>query len=111
MIRRPPRSTRTDTLFPYTTLFRTVLAVKRDVPVHGVRAKLLVDQADGFGGLQHRLSLDFRDRDEPGRNFWRDRWRLASGSAPHQVRARRHVSDCGRPVGHAWAGEIGRAHV
>src|SRR3546814_20074758 len=23
MIRRPPRSTRTDTLFPYTTLFRT----------------------------------------------------------------------------------------
>src|SRR3546814_15465991 len=25
MIRRPPRSTRTDTLFPYTTLFRTVL--------------------------------------------------------------------------------------
>src|SRR3546814_2865469 len=26
MIRRPPRSTRTDTLFPYTTLFRSVLA-------------------------------------------------------------------------------------
>src|SRR3546814_7903454 len=25
MIRRPPRSTRTDTLFPYTTLFRTAL--------------------------------------------------------------------------------------
>src|SRR3546814_10623118 len=25
MIRRPPRSTRTDTLFPYTTLFRSVL--------------------------------------------------------------------------------------
>src|SRR3546814_15020065 len=32
MIRRPPRSTRTDTLFPYTTLFRSsgeVLAVVR----------------------------------------------------------------------------------
>src|SRR3546814_2290057 len=32
MIRRPPRSTRTDTLFPYTTLFRSpgrVLAVPR----------------------------------------------------------------------------------
>src|SRR3546814_14328874 len=28
MIRRPPRSTRTDTLFPYTTLFRS------DVPLH-----------------------------------------------------------------------------
>src|SRR3546814_1925468 len=26
MIRRPPRSTRTDTLFPYTTLFRSSLA-------------------------------------------------------------------------------------
>src|SRR3546814_15237027 len=25
MIRRPPRSTRTDTLFPYTTLFRSTL--------------------------------------------------------------------------------------
>src|SRR3546814_8423962 len=27
MIRRPPRSTRTDTLFPYTTLFRSALLV------------------------------------------------------------------------------------
>src|SRR3546814_7681179 len=27
MIRRPPRSTRTDTLFPYTTLFRSAFAV------------------------------------------------------------------------------------
>src|SRR3546814_7577078 len=27
MIRRPPRSTRTDTLFPYTTLFRSALDV------------------------------------------------------------------------------------
>src|SRR3546814_18450130 len=26
MIRRPPRSTRTDTLFPYTTLFRSIVA-------------------------------------------------------------------------------------
>src|SRR3546814_14466972 len=30
MIRLPPRSTRTDTLFPYTTLFRSHLAVRRD---------------------------------------------------------------------------------
>src|SRR3546814_4055103 len=27
MIRRPPRSTRTDTLFPYTTLFRSLLTL------------------------------------------------------------------------------------
>src|SRR3546814_15787892 len=32
MIRRPPRSTRTDTLFPYTTLFRSELtAVLKDM--------------------------------------------------------------------------------
>src|SRR3546814_6874909 len=35
MIRRPPRSTRTDTLFPYTTLFRSIDAVLND----GVAAK------------------------------------------------------------------------
>src|SRR3546814_15410739 len=29
MIRRPPRSTRTDTLFPYTTLFRSMLSNPR----------------------------------------------------------------------------------
>src|SRR3546814_8854521 len=34
MIRRPPRSTRTDTLFPYTTLFRSFLkAAVTDTPV------------------------------------------------------------------------------
>src|SRR3546814_20227776 len=30
MIRRPPRSTRTDTLFPYTTLFRSFHVADRD---------------------------------------------------------------------------------
>src|SRR3546814_1094131 len=29
MIRRPPRSTRTDTLFPYTTLFRSQMTFER----------------------------------------------------------------------------------
>src|SRR3546814_1582841 len=29
MIRRPPRSTRTDTLFPYTTLFRSVQRIPK----------------------------------------------------------------------------------
>src|SRR3546814_10826963 len=36
MIRRPPRSTRTDTLFPYTTLFRSRLAADRATRVNGV---------------------------------------------------------------------------
>src|SRR3546814_8166120 len=52
MIRRPPRSTRTDTLFPYTTLFRSVAHHEQPVaaaavavcvvarPLHGVRAIL-----------------------------------------------------------------------
>src|SRR3546814_14203393 len=31
MIRRPPRSTRTDTLFPYTTLFRSYLLADIDI--------------------------------------------------------------------------------
>src|SRR3546814_3167416 len=35
MIRRPPRSTRTDTLFPYTTLFRS--RRKRHEEVHSAR--------------------------------------------------------------------------
>src|SRR3546814_12455086 len=35
MIRRPPRSTRTDTLFPYTTLFRSPAHVDRDVEFLG----------------------------------------------------------------------------
>src|SRR3546814_6535768 len=37
MIRRPPRSTRTDTLFPYTTLFRSHrLVVRHPVPERGL---------------------------------------------------------------------------
>src|SRR3546814_3911759 len=33
MIRRPPRSTRTDTLFPYTTLFRSRKRLAKDAPI------------------------------------------------------------------------------
>src|SRR3546814_8108272 len=49
MIRRPPRSTRTDTLFPYTTLFRSnrpkgFLTYATTNELDGVRA---------FGTLQH----------------------------------------------------------
>src|SRR3546814_7174832 len=64
MIRRPPRSTRTDTLFPYTTLFRSrvqPLVQPQPLPVHHrVRA---VDRAAGVRGLvfvvqRHPLALD-----------------------------------------------------
>src|SRR3546814_4213125 len=37
MIRRPPRSTRTDTLFPYTTLFRSHAIDRRDRDHHRKR--------------------------------------------------------------------------
>src|SRR3546814_19527447 len=35
MTRRPPRSTRTDTLFPYTTLFRSKAPITLDLHVEG----------------------------------------------------------------------------
>src|SRR3546814_17322522 len=72
MIRRPPRSTRTDTLFPYTTLFRS--GVERAAQsCGGVRARRrrcgeaveqgatvvvehFVAQADAVGG-EHRAQL------------------------------------------------------
>src|SRR3546814_5466482 len=38
MIRRPPRSTRTDTLFPYTTLFRSITSPRACAPCLGERA-------------------------------------------------------------------------
>src|SRR3546814_3148933 len=37
MIRRPPRSTRTDTLFPYTTLFRSQAGSQTDAARSGQR--------------------------------------------------------------------------
>src|SRR3546814_5092115 len=45
MIRRPPRSTRTDTLFPYTTLFRSVPGSVITVTRQGSRPMLVEVQA------------------------------------------------------------------
>src|SRR3546814_14866896 len=56
MIRRPTRSTRTDTLFPYTTLFRRVLFRSRDIGLRDLerprRAVALGDRGVhlGLGG-------------------------------------------------------------
>src|SRR3546814_18034789 len=56
MIRRPPRSTRTDTLFPYTTLFRSETSMNRaaeqavpaaaDIFADTVRAMTVKDALD-----------------------------------------------------------------
>src|SRR3546814_3592450 len=48
MRRRPPRSTRTDTLFPYTTLFRSIRCqrrrgLKQNGSVRGEKAQTYVD--------------------------------------------------------------------
>src|SRR3546814_7326956 len=43
MIRRPPRSTRTDTLFPYTTLFRSAAPSNRDYEGGFATALMLKD--------------------------------------------------------------------
>src|SRR3546814_2125264 len=53
MIRRPPRSTRTDTLFPYTTLFRSLLEVRdfAALPGRGVRGRI-GDSALHLGNLR-----------------------------------------------------------
>src|SRR3546814_17819870 len=48
MIRRPPRSTRTDTLFPYTTLFRSTVIAAQVSSQHKVPFGLKEAQ---FGGI------------------------------------------------------------
>src|SRR3546814_18748408 len=56
MIRRPPRSTRTDTLFPYTTLFRTPDAVAmKCVNIDSLDPKV---RARGRSGLSNASALD-----------------------------------------------------
>src|SRR3546814_18195480 len=47
MIRRPPRSTRTDTLFPYTTLFRSIVA-KIPAPKGDAAAPLVAMLVDSW---------------------------------------------------------------
>src|SRR3546814_16827927 len=53
MIRRPPRSTRTDTLFPYTTLFRSpISALVRGVIGVGVEDRRC--DGGGRGRVEHQ---------------------------------------------------------
>src|SRR3546814_10316344 len=56
MIRRPPRSTRTDTLFPYTTLFRSAEGAAAPAPGRDGDAASRRDQpsAGGDGAARRR---------------------------------------------------------
>src|SRR3546814_14685329 len=56
MIRRPPRSTRTDTLFPYTTLFRSGVRILRDP-----RERIIV----GNEAIEHSAMVLEKDGLEP----------------------------------------------
>src|SRR3546814_19668076 len=59
MIRRPPRSTRTDTLFPYTTLFRSL---SEDMPpdFHRRGELLVLDRKRFVGADEAADTLDLR---------------------------------------------------
>src|SRR3546814_15006272 len=89
MIRRPPRSTRTDTLFPYTTLFRSRPGVRYCFRIG--------DQTD-----RHR-------RRRPLCPVRRIRWPATTGvmAAAEPDRPRRPAhAPAGRPVAHAVAGVL-----
>src|SRR3546814_7731431 len=73
MRRRPPRATRTDTLFPYTTLFRS-LAERREVDLHDrpadpldrpriERRGVLIAEELAIGGIQNADSQSMRSEE------------------------------------------------
>src|SRR3546814_4260270 len=64
MIRLPPRSTRTDTLFPYTTLFRS-RGNRASAPLSRHRANALSRPAPGRGGDARRAQKRLRAGADP----------------------------------------------
>src|SRR3546814_8492995 len=122
MIRLPPRSTRTDTLFPYTTLFRSIeveeerllkrrgIGVIGRIPGEGARLPLaLAEQRIGVGGLaRRRLVHGAKDQDVAAE---------AGGDRPDRVEHRailaRHLAAAGIPADlePQRVLQIGRAHV
>src|SRR3546814_9023368 len=134
MIRRPPRSTRTDTLFPYTTRFRSLglgvvtVHVGDEVDRDLLRARLLALTVVGAGteellhGVDHggdplvALGLALREQVEVVGLGGGEELRGtvgAGGDAGTAADARRGVHGrVGRLLGHGdEVGEIGRAHV
>src|SRR3546814_9520987 len=94
MIRRPPRSTRTDTLFPYTTLFRAAPGGRFVQLVSVLLARIQPDRARGVRAVQLPVQLIQRFRTtelEPGAS----RARFFPG--PEGSRARLRRRGPGRP--------------
>src|SRR3546814_2679685 len=92
MIRRPPRSTRTDTLFPYTTLFRSELAPGQQRPGRGGVEQRLHEQPAPGGAVArqavalpaHRGQQQQRGQRDP-QGDQRDRRQVGEGDADQQV--------------------------
>src|SRR3546814_6343482 len=84
MIRLPPRSTRTDTLFPYTTLFRSRLVASRRVLTHGL-----------ISPTQGRQNLENMERQvaELKVSAWKGYTGELLGSTPPQTRSEEHTSE------------------
>src|SRR3546814_19060928 len=79
MIRRPPRSTRTDTLFPYTTLFRSKASVSSQAaPIESLFIRFPVVVPVG----QNAMDLDLSPCPSQGRRMTTNdniEWRISDG--------------------------------
>src|SRR3546814_11420945 len=84
MIRRPPRSTRTDTLFPYTTLFRSQLGIAEH------RARRVEDRHAAFGGYV-RCGSGLVDNGLRTNVFWRFGVQRESNLSDHSRSEERRV--------------------
>src|SRR3546814_9559708 len=92
MRRRPPRSTRTDTLFPYTTLFRSVHAQLGAADRHGVAAGTGTDDDDVESLFAHYTYLQ-KIRMAAGRTGRRRQRSASARAARRQVRSEEHTSE------------------
>src|SRR3546814_3285364 len=71
MSRRPPRSTRTDTLFPYTTLFRSSLAEEQDALPAFRRENYISAYGEGWGLYSEDLGVEMGIYETPYEDFGR----------------------------------------
>src|SRR3546814_8491402 len=94
MIRRPPRSTRTDTLFPYTTLFRSDRQHIRDVVLSRLTSFLCWEDHSDIGLIDH---LPPRQADRPKKATLAQsmaEWRAGSvDSVRKHARSEEHTSE------------------
>src|SRR3546814_7863862 len=65
MIRRPPRSTRTDTRFPYTTLCRSVWEVLAELVEAGELRDILRESEAVWGQARAPWMVEVNEKDEP----------------------------------------------